>query len=228
MWEAVVMSDQEQPPGQIPSMPVPPEGPVPTSPPAAPGPSKKGVWIAVAVLVAVVGGAGAYVAVTGDDEPSGEDTAYADHGVSFSYPSDWEPLGPATFETETGGSEWTESFFSEPGLSAVIVTEYSLLQDVSGASQDQLKAELEGLLQGSLDQIGGELLQELMPTTVNGLQGFHAVFTSPVDGEETVTDMVMVFEGTRQWNLQCQYVPDTEDEVMAGCEQVRDSFAVTG
>lgn len=199
-------------------------------PPAAAKPSKTGLWIAIAVLVAALGGAGVFVALSGDDDEPGTDTAttFAEHGVTFSYPGDWMSLGPAQFTTETGGSEWSDSFFSEKGLNAVIVTEYALLQDVSSVSQEQLQAELEGLFEGSLTQAGGEIVEGLTPTTVNGIDGFRILFTTPVDGTETETDMVLVFDGLRQFNIQCQYVPDAQDEVMAGCDQVRGSFVITG
>ena len=223
------MSEQE-PTNASPSMPPAPQGaPAEPTPPAA-KPSKKGLWIAVAVLIVALGGVGAFVAMSGDDG-EGEIRAgnsYSEHGVTFSYPSGWRSLGAAQFTTETGDSEWSDSFFHEDGVSAVIVTEYALLQDVSGVDQEQLQAELQGLFDSSLWQAGGEVVEALAPSTVNGVEGFRIVFTTPVDGIDTETDMVMVFEGTRQFNLQCQYTPETEEEVMAGCDQVRSSFVITG
>jgi hypothetical protein len=223
MWQAVKMSDPEQPTNETPSMPAPPGGePAAPTAPSAPAPSRKGVWIAVALLVAVVGGAGIYLA------GSGGPATYSEHGVTFDYPGGWEPLGPATFGAETGETEWTESFFSESGYSGVIVTEYALLQEVSSVSQEALRAELQGLLDSSLQQTGGEIVDDLSPVTVDGLDGFRVVFTVVVDGTEAESDLVMVFQGKRQFNILCQYEPDTETEVLSGCEQVRDTFAVTG
>jgi hypothetical protein len=77
-------------------------------------------------------------------------------------------------------------------------------------------------------QAGGELTRPISPTTVNGIPAYEVSFTSTTGGPDLTTDMVLVFDGTQQWNIQCQYAAADQPDVLPGCQQIWDSFTIEG
>jgi len=208
----------------LPGMPVPPPLGGPTEPmaPEAKGPSRTWIWVAGAVVAALVVGI-AVISLTGGDEGASH---FSGHGVSFQYPVEWHDLGPASFQVNSGDVQWSESFGVEAGSSGAIVTEYALKKDVSSVSEAALQAELDRLFTSTVDQAGGELTQPISPTTINGIPGYQVSFTSTTGGTDLITDMVLVFQGTQQWNIQCQYTSRDRQDVEPGCRQIWDTFTI--
>lgn len=216
----------------LPAMPVPPPLDAPMEPmsPGATGPSRAWIWIVAAVIAVLVGGV-AVMSLSGDDgttSETGDSQRFSAHGVSFDYPAGWQDFGPASFEVNSGDVQWSESFGIEAGANGAIVTEYALKKDVSSVSGEALRAELDRLFASTVGQAGGELTQPISPTTVNGMDGYEVSFTSTTGGADLTTDMVLVFRGTQQWNIQCQYVAADRQDVLPGCQQIEDTFTIEG
>ncbi len=205
----------------LPAMPGPPT--TSAAPPS--GPARTWVWIVAGVLALVL----AIVAVRALTGGSTEGAShFSGHGISFRYPVEWHDLGPASFEVNSGDVRWSESFGVEPGSNGTIVTEYALKKDVSSVSDAALQAELDRLFTSTVSQAGGELIEPLAPTTINGMPGYRVSFTSTTGGVDLTTDMVLVFQGLQQWNIQCQYVAADRQDVLPGCQQIWDTFTIEG
>jgi hypothetical protein len=237
MTDEPTTPEPTDPPTTEPTMPEPPsDGPM--EPMAAPaGPSRAWIWIAgglIAAVVAVVavvsltGGNDESSTTAGSSSVSAEDGSFSGHGVSFDYPSDWQDFGPPTFQVASGDVQWSESFGASIGSSGAIVTEYALKKDVGSVSEADLQAELDQLFTSTVAQANGELIAPLAPTTVNGMPGYMVSFTSTTGGIDLTTDMVLIFQGTQQWNIQCQYTAEEQQSIRPGCEQIWNSFTVGG
>ena len=114
------------------------------------------------------------------------------------------------------------------GSSGAIVTEYALKKGADDISDADLEAELDQLFSSTVAQANGELTDPLASTTVNGLRAYQVSFSAELDGGTLNTDLVLVFDGTQQWNLQCQYTPRDQDQILPGCEQIWETFTVSG
>lgn len=209
----------------LPGMPVPPPLETPPEPMTdkAKGPSRAWIWVGGAVVAALVVGI-AVISLTGGATDGA--SHFSGHGISFQYPVEWHDLGPASFQVNSGDVQWSESFGAQAGSSGAIVTEYGLKKDVSSVSEAALQAELDRLFTSTVDQAGGELTQPISSTTVNGIPGYQVSFTSTTGGTDLITDMVLVFRGTQQWNIQCQYTTGDQQDVLPGCRQIWDTFAI--
>jgi hypothetical protein len=215
----------------LPGMPSPPplDGSIEPMAAEPKGSSRTWIWIAALIALLVVGIA--VVSLSGGDDTNstaGDGQRFSDHGVSFDYPSGWQDLGPASFEVNSGDVQWSESFGIQAGSNGAIVTEYALKKDVSSVSDDALQAELDRLFTSTVAQAGGELTQPISPTTINGIDGYQVSFTSTAGGADLITDMVLVFQGTQQWNIQCQYSAGDPQDVLQGCQQIWDTFTIEG
>jgi hypothetical protein len=63
--------------------------------------------------------------------------------------------------------------------------------------------------------------------TVDGLPAIQLEATAiNVNGVETKSHVVLVYDGNIEYFLNCQYTPDGEAEMTAGCDQVVASFQV--
>jgi hypothetical protein len=231
----------EAPEPTEPTMPVPPAADAPNTPiePTAPttpmepmepmaaeptARSRTWVWITAAVVVVALA-VGAVVALSG----GGSDTqTFSGHGVSFDYPGDWQALGPASFQVNSGDVTWSESFGVEAGSNGAIVTEYALQKDVSSVSDAALRTELDNLFKSTVNQAGGTITKPISPTTVNGTPGYQVSFTATAGGTDLTTDMVLVFQGTQQWNIQCQYTADQQETILPGCQDIWNTFTIGG
>lgn len=154
---------------------------------------------------------------------------YEGNGVSFSYPEDWQELESTGVQASTGGELWTVLVGPGPGADTVILTGYPLQQEVNESNVADVEAEIVSTLTSLSQQAGGAFDGELTEAEMGGLPGFEGSLTANgPDGQAVTSTVVLVFDGSIEYFLNCQYEPDGEAEVQAACEQVRSSFQVTG
>lgn len=152
---------------------------------------------------------------------------YADNGVSLSYPSGWGH-GPSILATETASSLWSETFAPAGGPDGVLVTQYRLDTEVSDLPATVLEARLKTTVSGLAQGAGGRLTSEVTPTTVGTVPGYQVAFTASLEGKPYTVELTMLFVGLDQYNINCQYSDATSQQIKVGCEQVKDTFRVTG
>jgi hypothetical protein len=71
----------------------------------------------------------------------------------------------------------------------------------------------------------GEIRQGPYATTVDGLPALYLVAEgSDVNGEEIVSETVLVFDGETEYAIACEYSPAKEDDMRPGCALVFDTF----
>jgi hypothetical protein len=210
------------PPAQEPGS-APPQAPVAPAEAAPPAPKRRTGWIIAGVVAAVVVlGLIALVVVFG-----GQNT-YEGNGVTFDYPATWAVDDAAEFQTQAGDATWTVAVGPESGSDAVVVSSYALRSDVGSVSPADLRAELENTFGGLVTQAGGQVTEPLSEATMGGLDGYSITFTTPdTEGGDLTTELTAVFEGSTQWNVQCQSHADSADEIQEGCTAIHDSFEVT-
>jgi hypothetical protein len=158
-----------------------------------------------------------------------ETSSYADNGVSFDYPSDWQLLDQTGATSSTGGDQlWTQALglgLSE--ASVVIVSAYQLRLDVSKVPPEQLKTEIDATLDQLTQQAGGSRVGGLETTTLGSLHGYEATIdaTSPA-GSAVQSRVVFAFDGDLEYYVNCQYEPDARSAILDGCDAIQESFAV--
>ena len=55
---------------------------------------------------------------------------------------------------------------------------------------------------------------------------FEGTSTTPVEGGgEVHTRSIQVYDGRTGFFINCQYAPDTQEEILDGCQQIADSFS---
>ncbi len=158
-------------------------------------------------------------------ESGGGDVAtFTGNGVTFDYPADWQEvtLGEAAATSST--PVWQETV-AVAEFDFVNVAEYTLqtpvTADTIGDQTDALTASLEPLF----TQAGGQLDSGPESTTMGGLPALEYTATVQAPGGQTVKSrLVLAFDGSTEYFVNCQATDQYMEDVLAGCDIVVSSF----
>jgi uncharacterized RDD family membrane protein YckC len=175
--------------------------------------------VVASVLVLVLAGSVVYVAASDEDEGA---QTYRGHGVSFAYPAAWQELP----KFQAGGDEQWSAAVAAADLDLVVVTSYAPYGPVTAENLDTAKSEFEGLVQQLADQAGGTVQAGPEEIGVAGKPGLRFRMTGTHDGTPFASTLVFVFDGTTEYEINCQHTTEKADEVEQGCEQIVRTFKV--
>lgn len=188
--------------------------------------------LGLALLLAActaTGDAGGAPAVTETAGGLLEATAsYDDNGVTLDYPAEWRTLDQTTQGASVGNELWSQGFGpSETGENVAILKAYQLQLDVTDVPAKDLIAEIDATLDQLTEQTGGSRVGEVVASSLGSLSGFQATVNSTgPSGQLVESRVVFAFDRDVEYFLNCQYEPDAEIEILAGCDTIQRSFAV--
>jgi uncharacterized RDD family membrane protein YckC len=166
-------------------------------------------------LVLILTGAFVYVAASAEEEKT-----YHAHGVSFDYPAEWEEVLSVNAASDKLWS--TEVGVGDENL--VIVNAYQLNVPVTAENLDEAKAEFTPLLQQNFEQLDGTIHAGPEEITMAGKPGLRYKATGAVDGTPIESTIVLAFDGTVEYFLNCQYTQEMSADIKQGCDQIMRTF----
>jgi hypothetical protein len=170
-------------------------------------------------LVLVLAGSVVYVAASDEGAQT-----YRGNGVSFDYPAGWSE-GTTETLAETGDALWEVAFVLDRE-NLVTLKAYRLNMPVTAENLDAAKAEVEELIQGLAKQEGGTVRAGPEEITAAGKPGLRFRGTGTLEGTPIERTIVLIFDGTTQYTLNCQHTPEWAEEIERGCEQIVRTFKV--
>ena len=160
----------------------------------------------------------------------GGDETFDGDGYSFTYPGDWNEI--VGVESAASGPEGLgPSNFFGPGSTAENSLHVAVTEDiprVTDANLDDAKAQVAQQLAQTAEQAGAEM-SEPTDTTFAGLPGFRAEASGRISvttGERFRSELIVAFDETAIYFLNCQFTPEGAEEMKRGCDQVVESFQV--
>jgi len=164
----------------------------------------------VACMLALGAGCGS------DDPKTFDEDGFA---ITFEYPGDFERTTDVSTARDVGEAEESVALaMSEDN--AIFVQRYGLNRAVTTGDADAVKAELD------------QVLSELAGTDVSGRRidaGGPLAFRyevdrlrEPEDGRSTI---VAVFDGDKEYFINCQSVPDGREELDEACDRAIETLA---
>ena len=176
----------------------------------------RGLVLAAALLAALAGcGVGA------GDGSSGEGSGNDDFGITFRYPSDFEP-GTVTSTAESGGGEpVAETALALDEDNALFLAKYGPLKAVvTEQNVDGVLPEVDGLVR--------QLTGQPAKGRVVELGGLPAVRYDDVGLKEPANGksrLVFVFDRDIEYLINCQSTPPQRERVDQACDQALSTLA---
>lgn len=153
-------------------------------------------------------------------------TTFTGNGVSFDYPSDWQQFTLTGTTAQSGSSLWTETVGTDP-INFASVAGYTInipiTADNIAAQKDALSQQIKGLFQ----QAGGAMTGGPTDETMAGFPalGFTGTAKNP-NGATVSSRLVLAFDGTTEYFVNCQFDDTGQTAILAGCDQIVSTFTV--
>jgi hypothetical protein len=166
----------------------------------------------------------ATVVLSGCDDP---DKSFEGHGITFTYPGGWNEAEETSTAVSSGNQRWSESFGID-GNNFVSLTEYELNIEVGEENISELEQEIGETIEQLTQQAGGSVDEGPSEVTMGGFPGFRFELSGvEAEGGTVASSILLVFDGTTEYFLNCQFTDEHKDEIDEGCTQIIDSFQVT-
>ncbi len=166
--------------------------------------------VIVVVALVVAGGSGA--------------KTFSAHGFSFNYPGKWRPLARVT-NSATTGTALTSDAVGIDGSDLVQVATYHLNLAVTADNFSQLRDAFDQVIQQTVSQANGSVLQGATEISMGGLRGLRYQITATnTAGVQTESRVVLAFRDMTEYFLNCQHVAAYATEIESGCDQIMQSF----
>lgn len=141
----------------------------------------------------------------------------ADFGFNFSYPKDWtvgELKGDADLSAGPKPAARAAVGFDEQN--AILLARYDLRAAVTAADLPDLMPDLNGIV----TQFAGTPYSGTI-TDINGLPAVsYDEFALPADSDGRRSLVTFVFDGDKEYELNCQSTADGNQRVREGCDQM--------
>ena len=170
-----------------------------------------------AAALALVACALALGAGCGSDDPKTfDEDGFA---ITFEYPGNFERTTEVNIDRQEGQAEESVALaMSEDN--AIFVQRYGLDRVVTPELADAVKAELDGVLTRLAGtEVSGRRID------VGGPVAFRYEIERLQDPEDGRSTIVAVFDGDKEYFINCQSVPDGREELDEACEQAIDTLA---
>jgi uncharacterized RDD family membrane protein YckC len=179
--------------------------------------------VPLAVVLLAAAGLLAYRATS-----AGNTLTYRANGVSFNYPATWSEYGTSNGESSSSAPLWTTTVGPDPSTpyDRVEVTAYRVNQAVAAQSIGALTPTIESYVKQAYGQAGGGMQGGPEEITMAGKRAVRFRATGFLtDGTPFTSTIVFAFNGTTEYEVNCQYTADAA-EVKGGCDQVVGSFHI--
>lgn len=169
----------------------------------------------------------------GDDpEPAAEQPAeeeetnsYSENEVTFEYPEDWDEFPADAAASSMGSNELWDATVGPDDTNLVNITAYQLNVEVTEENIPEIETELDGVINQVVSQAGGTIASGPTQTTLAGFPAYEYNWEGvDVDGEAKDSRAIFLFNGNLEYFLNCQYSTEFEEDVLAGCELILETF----
>jgi hypothetical protein len=149
---------------------------------------------------------------------------YRGHGVSFDYPATLREAN-TTVSASQGNSLWDVGLAADK-TNLIRLTAYQLTTAITADNVSAVKGETTSVIQSLAQQIGGAVQSGPEDVTVGGKPGLQYRITGTANGTAITSTLVLVFDGTTEYFLNCQSTQDKATLIDSACRQVQRTFTI--
>jgi len=166
------------------------------------------------------------VASSETSSPTTAGKTFSGNGIAFQYPESWQEFTLSGTTASSGNQLWNETVGID-AINFVSVSGYTINVPITSANIDDQKAGIGQQISALFTQAGGGIDSGPTDETMAGLPalGFTGTANNP-DGQPVRSRLVLAFDGTTEYFVNCQYDDSGQTELLAGCDQIVGSFSV--
>jgi hypothetical protein len=185
----------------------------------------RGRFVATLIALGLVATACSVSVGNDSNDDSAPSKTYEANGVTFDYPSEWRELKAQSGAQTSGSSQlWTATVGPEQS-DLVNLSAYQLSLEVNEGNIDDVQTEVDQVIQGLVAQANGTIESGPEQTTIAGFPAYKYEWSGvEVNDEEKSSEVYLVFNGKTEYFFNCQYSASKEQDVLAGCHTILDSF----
>lgn len=169
---------------------------------------------------------------TGAPHPSSGGSAagtIGENGIAFDYPTGWQRLTGLGQSASSANPPVFEISVGIDDHDIVQVSGYHLQTTVTDANIDGALAEFSSLFRRLSAQAGGGIVTPFTVEHATGLPGLTGVITAKnPQGIDVESIIHVVFDGSTEYLINCQYTAETKTDIATGCDQIVSTFQLTG
>jgi hypothetical protein len=127
--------------------------------------------------------------------------------------------------TTSGEALWTAAVSADT-YDLVIVEAYSVNQEVTADNLDAAEPQVTAFFEQLFGQMDGALESGPADVTLAGLPGLEYAGNGTSDGTPIESRIIVAFDGTTEYFINCQHTAEGSAEINQGCDQIVDTFAL--
>ena len=161
-------------------------------------------------------------AACGEDEAETKTFDERGFDITFDYPGDFKVRDDVSVSGTSGGSAQERTALALDDENLLVVEKYELNIAVTEDNLDQIKRELDGVV----EQATGKEA-EGRKTEVGGLPGYEYTvgLSKPEKGESR---LVFLFRDKVEYELNCQSTPEKREQIQEACDQALETLKERG
>jgi uncharacterized RDD family membrane protein YckC len=148
---------------------------------------------------------------------------YRAHGISFDYPAGWQEQTGYTSTSAGAAKLWGTAVGPGTPHDLITVEAYPVSPAVTAQNIDAVSPDLEGALRHAGLAVQGTPKK----ITMAGMPGLRFRVTGNASGTPYASALVFAFNGTTEYEVDCQYTSGMAAKIERACDQVTGSFHVS-
>ncbi len=175
----------------------------------------KNVFLSLAALLAT-----AFLLGCGGDSDSDEPNTFDDdaYPFTFEYPGDWSETDDVTLDQQLGNSGEDTRAVGIDETNGIILQTFQLAIEVDDGNIDAAQKELDGLIA----QVDSDATSTVGDTAGLPSVTFDSVSVPQPEGAES--KLFAIFDGDKEYMINCQSTEGHRDEVAEGCDQALETL----
>lgn len=150
------------------------------------------------------------------------------NGVSYDYPASWNVYTQASNAAQTGSQLWGQNV-GPTQLSLAQISSYQIQGEITDQNLSEAQPQIEDTVAKLAADAGGSVTSPVQPQSTAGLPGYTAQVQVKGENNTPLDSTVwFFFQGSTEYFINCQYVAESQSEMLEGCQLIRNTFKING
>ena len=150
---------------------------------------------------------------------------FNEHGISFQYPEEWQEIPGVQFRSSTAGNQVARETIGLDTRNWATIAIYRINVPITAANLANFKDQITASIRDLTRRANGRIEGGPHRVTMGTFPGFrYEISGRSPDGVRVFSRIVLVFDETTEYFLNCQHTAARTEEIQAGCDEIMETF----